>query len=161
MNAPVTNTLCLRCGLCCNGILFADVRPEAGDRSPLFAGRKRVAQPCPALNSATCACVIYANRPARCRKFECKQFIAVAAGEISAAAALKKIRAAQKLAAKVEALLTELDFNDTRLPLSKRFQRCQRTAEMGVLPPENFDTLADLQLAVHGLTCLLAEDFYA
>jgi Fe-S-cluster containining protein len=156
------DTLCLQCGLCCNGVLFGDVRPEAGDRSPLFAGgRARVSQPCPALNSATCACVIYAERPARCRKFECKQLLAARAGEIAAAAALKKIRAAQKLAGKVEVLLAELDFNDTRLPLSRRFKRCQRAAETGALPPEQFDTLADLQLAVHELSLLLAKDFYA
>lgn len=161
MNAPLTDTLCLQCGLCCNGVLFADVRPQPGDRSPLFAGRSRVNQPCPALNATTCACAIYADRPARCRKFECRQLIAVRAGEITTDAALKKIRAAQKLAAKVEALLTELGFNDPRLPLSRRFRRCQRAAETGALPPENFDTLADLQLAVHELTLLLAKDFYS
>jgi len=156
------DTLCLQCGLCCNGVLFGDVRPEAGDRSPLFAGgRSRVNQPCPALNAATCACAIYTERPARCRKFECKQLIAVSAGEISAEAALRKIRATKKLAGKVEWLLGELGFNDTALPLNRRFKCCQRAAETGKLPAENFDTLAELQLAVHELTLLLAKDFYA
>ncbi|MCX6895777.1 MAG: hypothetical protein NTZ16_09835 [Verrucomicrobia bacterium] len=158
---PLTDTLCLQCGLCCNGVLFGDVRPEAGDRSPLFAGRSRVNQPCPAFTAATCACAIYAERPARCRKFECKQLLAVGAGEISAEAALKKIRATKKLAAKVERLLGELGFNDTTLPLHRRFKRCQRAAETGGLAAEQFDTLADLQLAVHELTLLLAKDFYS
>lgn len=167
MNQPpgmdkLTDTLCLQCGLCCNGVLFGDVRPEPGDRSPLFAGgRSRVNQPCPALNSATCACAIYAERPARCRKFECKQLLAVAAGTTSAEATLKKIRATKKLALKVERLLGELGFNDTTLPLNRRFKRCQRAAETGGLAAEQFDTLADLQLAVHELTLLLAKDFYS
>ena len=52
MTAPLTDTLCLQCGLCCNGVLFADVRPERGDPSPLFAQHgPRVAQPCPAFQN--------------------------------------------------------------------------------------------------------------
>ena len=33
------DALCLQCGMCCNGVLFADVRPEPGDASPLFKAR--------------------------------------------------------------------------------------------------------------------------
>ena len=157
----LTDTLCLQCGLCCNGVLFADVRPEPGDKSPLFAGRSRVNQPCPAFNSGTCACAIYTERPARCRKFECRQLLGVQAGDITTDAALKRIRAARRLAAKVEELLKELGHNETNLPLSRRFKRCQRAAETGGLAPDQFDTLAELQLAVHELTLLLARDFYA
>jgi Fe-S-cluster containining protein len=157
---PLTDTLCLQCGLCCNGVLFADVLSEPGDRSPLFAVRSRVNQPCPAFNSGDCTCAIYAERPARCRKFECLQLLGVKAGKTTTNAALKKIRAAQRLAAKVEKLLDELGFNETTISLSRRFKRCQRAAENGGLPAERFDTLADLQLAVHELTLLLAREFY-
>jgi Fe-S-cluster containining protein len=159
--AKPTDTLCLQCGLCCNGVLFADVRPEPGDPSPLFAGRSRVNQPCPAFNSGTCACAIYSERPARCRKFECRQLLDVRDGAITTDAALRRIRAARKLATKVEALLGELGHNDRRIPLSRRFRRCQRTAEAGGLGADQLDTLARLQLAVHELTLLLARDFYA
>ena len=158
----LTDTLCLQCGLCCNGVLFADVRREGDDSSPLFLQHgKRVAQPCPAFDSSDCKCALYTERPVRCRKFECKQLIAVRAEKISAAAALKQIRAAKKLAARVNVLLAELGDDKIDLPLSKRFQRLQRTAERGGLPSEQFDTLAELQLAVHQLTLLLAQEFYA
>jgi hypothetical protein len=154
--------LCLQCGLCCNGALFADVRPEPGDGSPLFHGnRLRVTQPCPAFNAATCACAIYAERPARCRKFECRQLLGLRNGTTIMEKALRQIRAAHALAAEVEKLLTELGFNNERLPSSRRFQRCQRAAESGKLPEAQFDRLADLQLAVHRLTGLLAREFYA
>ena len=157
-----TDTLCLQCGLCCNGVLFADVRRERNDDSPLFAQHgPRVAQPCPAFNQSDCTCALYVARPARCRKFECKQLIAVQGGAKTAEAALKKIRQAQKLAARVEQMLLELGFNDTRLPLSKRFQRCQRAAERGGLSENQLDCLAELQLTVHKLNGLLAADFYA
>jgi uncharacterized protein len=157
-----TDTLCLQCGLCCNGVLFADVRPEPGDRSPLFNGKRlRVAQPCPAFDAATCACAIYSERPMRCRKFECRQLLDARRGTTTTDDALRQIRAARKLAAEVESLLTELGFNDVRLPFSRRFQRCQRAAESGKVPEAQLDRLADLQLAVHRLTGLLAREFYA
>lgn len=157
---PPTDTLCLQCGLCCNGVLFADVRPEPGDESPLFAGRSRVNQPCPAFNHGTCACAIYSERPVRCRRFECRQLLGVQAGEITTDAALKRIRKARQLAAKVETLLAELGHNETRLSLSRRFRRCQRAAEAGGLTANQLDTLAELQLAVHELTLLLSQHFY-
>ena len=80
---------------------------------------------------------------------------------ITTEAARKKIHSAHKLNAKVQKLLGELGFNDTSLPLKRRFQLCQRAAEKGTLPPERFVTLADLQLAMHKLTMLLSKDFYA
>jgi uncharacterized protein len=156
------DALCLQCGLCCNGVLFADVRPEPGDDSPLFQGnRTRVAQPCPAFNTGTCACVIYIERPVRCRKFECRQLLGVRAGTITTEKALRQIHEARELADKIEKLLTELGFNNVRLPVSRRFQRCQRAAERGELPESQFDRLAELQLAVHQLTGLLAKEFYS
>ena len=156
------DALCLQCGLCCSGVLFADVRPEHGDASPLFTGkRSRVSQPCPACQSATCACSIYAARPARCRNFECRQLRGVRAGTTTTEKALRQIRAARDLAAKIEKLLTELGYNNEQLPLSRRFQRCQRAAENGNLPESQFDRMAELQLAVHRLTGLLASEFYS
>ncbi len=162
MMDKLIDALCLQCGMCCNGVLFADVRPEPGDPSPLFTGgRLRVSQPCPAFNAATCACAIYPERPVRCRKFECRQLLGVRKGTTTMEKALRQIREARRLAAEVEKLLTELGFNNKRLPFSRRFQRCQRAAENGKLPQAQFERLADLQLAVHQLTGLLAKEFYA
>lgn len=158
----LTETLCLQCGLCCNGVLFADVRHESGDCSPLFAEHgPRVSQPCPAFNFKNCRCAIYAERPARCRKFECKQLRIVRAGEAKAQSALKRIRAAKKLAGEAEQWLAKLGFNDTSLPLHKRFHYCQRAAERGAMPAANFAHLSRLQLVMHHLNVLIAEDFFA
>lgn len=155
-----TNMLCLECGLCCNGVLFADVRREPGDCSPLFAQHgPRVAQPCPAFNAADGKCMFYAGRPARCRKFECQQFLAVRAGKKTVEAAQRRIRAARKLVVKVENLLAELGFNEGRLPWDRRFRRCQRAAEKGRPERAQLDGLADLQVAVHQLMILLAGEF--
>jgi hypothetical protein len=92
--------------------------------------------------------------------------LGVGSGKIPAAAALKKIRAAKKLAAQITAWLSPFETNLVwpdceKLPLSKRFQAVQRAAERGQVAPEHFDALADLQLAVHQLNATLAQDFYA
>ena len=158
--APLTDTLCLACGLCCNGVLFADVRPEPGDPSPLFAGRRRVPQPCPAFQAGDCACAIYAERPVRCRQFECLQLQGGRAGETTVAQALKKIRRARQLARKLETALSALGFNDPKLPLRRRFSQCQRAAEAGGLDGPQLARLAGLQLAMHQLTGLLAGEFF-
>ena len=158
----LTDTLCLQCGMCCNGVLFADVRPEPGDASPLFTQHgKRVKQPCPAFNSSDCTCAIYTERPMRCRKFECRQLLGVRAETIKTEAALKKIKAAHKLVARAEFLLGLIGVDDKKLSLKRRFQLCQEFAEEGLLAPKYFSTLADLQLAMHKLTVLLSKDFYA
>jgi hypothetical protein len=156
----LTETLCLQCGMCCNGVLFADVRRERNDLSPLFSKYgSRVAQPCPAFNLETCACAIYAERPSRCRKFECRQLLGVRAETITIPKALRQISGARKFAAKVESLLDQLGFNDESLPLKKRFQKCQRAAEAGKIPAADLEILARLQLAFHQLNLRLAQNF--
>lgn len=157
---PLTDTLCLQCGLCCNGVLFADVRAEPGERSPLFADRPRVAQPCPAFSAGDCACAIYRERPRRCRQFECRQLLGVGVGEITVAAALRRIAKARRLAAKIDKALAVLGFNQVKQPLKRRFEKCQRAAEGGSLDESQYAMLADLQLAMHQLNQLLAEEFY-
>ena len=156
---PLTDLLCLRCGMCCNGVLFADVRPEPGDASPLFAGRRRVPQPCPAFAAGDCTCAIYAERPVRCRQFECRQLQGVRAGRITVPQALRKIGQAGKLVSQLEKDLGSLGFNDVKLPLARRFKNCQRAAENGRLEGSQFARLAKMQLAMHRLTMLLAKDF--
>jgi Fe-S-cluster containining protein len=157
---PLTHTLCLACGLCCNGVLFADVRPEPGDPSPLFAGRRRMAQPCPAFSTGDCTCAIYPARPVRCRQFECRQLLGVRAGKTTVPEALRKIRRARQLARKLDRGLCALGFDNVKLPLRRRFAQCQRAAEAGGLTGPELARLADVQLAMHQLTRLLAGDFF-
>src|SRR5512144_1816695 len=78
----LTDTLCTRCGLCCDGTLLTDVelagrreisRLEAlghesdGDDG---AGRGVLPLPCQALEGRRCG--IYPHRPECCRSFECR-----------------------------------------------------------------------------------------
>lgn len=162
MPGPV-DLLCLQCGLCCNGVIFVDVRREdRSDPSPLFREHgPNVPQPCPAFNAGNCRCAIYTSRPKRCRAFECKQLVAVQAGKQTPTAALKKIHEVRALVKVVEGLLAALGFHRPEWPLNKQFQRCLRAAERGKLAANELDRLADLQAAIHRLNRVLERNFYA
>jgi uncharacterized protein len=165
----LTDTLCLACGLCCNGVLFKDVELQAGDDpahlkalgQPVETprGKARFAQPCAALCPDN-RCRIYDERPARCRQFECALFQAVAAGKVELPAALRVIRSAHRSAAKVRELLASLGDCDEGLALSLRFQRTKRRLERDLTDDETAERYADLTLAVHELNLHLGREFY-
>lgn len=171
--------LCLHCGLCCDGTLFRDVELQPGDDAdklhalglPVTRSRRREGadhlkfpQPCSALCSDL-KCRVYADRPARCREFECALFKAVAVGKVELPAALKTIRQTRQMAEKVRRLLRELGDVGERVALAKRFKRLKRKFDAGELPDgldaeTAYDRFAELSLAVHELDLRLRAKFY-
>ena len=108
--------LCPNCGLCCDSTLFADVELRAGDDAKRLAKlgltiekktrtKLAFAQPCACFDGKLCA--IYADRPQRCRKFECGLLKKVEANAMTPGAALKKIAAAKRRVEKVRELLRQ------------------------------------------------------
>lgn len=83
-------TLCQRCGMCCDGTLFARVPVSAAERDRLAKhgvqvdtrrdGSLALPQRCAALDG--CSCRAYADRPARCREYRCNLYAALADGEV-------------------------------------------------------------------------------
>jgi Fe-S-cluster containining protein len=176
-DAPAHGQLCLACGLCCNGVIFADVKlqpeedadhlraiglrlilkaeaggPRSAPRTPHFR------QPCAALDG--CTCRIYSERPKYCRQFECLLLKSVKAGRTRSPAALAIIRDARKRAEKVRRLLRALGDADEEVALNVRFQRTARRLEAAGLDKQAADTYGELTLAVHDLNLLLSERFY-
>ena len=121
--------MCPRCGLCCNGVLFADVELRKTDRTAaleklglaLFQrGRHRFfAQPCACFDGQHCE--IYRDRPSHCQAFECGLLQRVSAGKLTAAAALKTIAQAKRKVARVESLLQKLGEEDASPALTERY----------------------------------------
>jgi len=165
------NELCLECGLCCNGVIFADVKlqpdddarrlgalglpvsiPQSGRRNPYFK------QPCAALDG--CRCWIYAQRPQYCRQFECALLKQVKAGRLETAAALRIIRTAREGAEKVRRLLRAVGDVEEHAALAGRFRRAARRLEETGLDEQTADTYAQLTLAVHDLNLLVSQAFY-
>lgn len=89
-------SLCTRCGLCCNGMLFADVELRDAEESLRVEslgiecdeedGHELLIQPCAGLEGTRCG--VYAHRPECCRTFECRVLKDYLAGRISLAEGL-------------------------------------------------------------------------
>ena len=167
-DVSIAEKLCLSCGMCCNGVIFADVQLQSDDQSdkltPVGITLRRkgkvqcFTQPCVALDG--CRCQVYADRPKYCREFECALLKSVLAGKTDFPAASRVVRAAQKRADKVRKLLRELGDNNETLSLSKRFQRVKKQMESTGFDEETAGTFGDLSIAVHELNMLLSEAFY-
>jgi len=125
MKPLLTDTLCTRCGLCCDGTLFADVELasraeatrldglgleiESDDETPLLV------QPCAALRGRRCS--IYAHRPGCCRTFECKLLQDVRRGAVSVERAGEHIAETLESIREMRQLLVQIGPSDERLPL--------------------------------------------
>ncbi|MDX2010408.1 MAG: YkgJ family cysteine cluster protein [Myxococcaceae bacterium] len=88
-------SLCLSCGLCCDGTMFREVPVTAAEakalgRRALFNRTKtRMKQPCRALTDRCCQ--VYEDRPAKCREFNCLVLQGLLRGEVSEAEARQSI----------------------------------------------------------------------
>ncbi|HUR47603.1 MAG TPA: YkgJ family cysteine cluster protein [Candidatus Saccharimonadales bacterium] len=143
--ADAISTLCPACGMCCNGVLFADVKVLAGDdlkklsrlglRLEQHGSKMRFTQPCPAFDGKLCR--IYKERPSRCAAFECRQLKDVQAGKQSVEAALDVIRMMRRQAEKVAALIVQLGNADATASLSHRYE---------IVMSEPWDLSADRKL---------------
>jgi Fe-S-cluster containining protein len=166
-----TGKLCLSCGLCCNGTIFANVKLQPGDDAarlrdlglrisiPRSASpTAQFTQPCAALEG--CRCRIYDQRPRYCREFECVLLKSVKAGELKPAAALRIIGVAKQRSDKVRELLRDLGETDEQATLAARFRRTAKRLQQADLDQEKAGKYGQLTLAVHELNYLLSENFY-
>ena len=129
--ADFVSQLCPKCGLCCNGVLFADVELRKGDDAQRLAklglslvkkGRQQAfAQPCACFDGTLCR--VYTERPKRCRTFECGLLKRVQAGGLDVDVALKTIARAKRQVEKVCKLLRGTNSDDERLALNHRYGR--------------------------------------
>ena len=159
--------LCPNCGLCCDSTLFADVELRAGDDAKRLAklglslmrkgsGKTAFAQPCACFDGTLCR--IYADRPKRCRLFECGLLKRVEAEEMTAKAALKKITEAKKRAGHVRELLRLLGQRDEAMALTHRYGEAM-SAPVDMSDETDAERRGELMLAVSDLMQLLQKDF--
>ena len=125
MKPSLTDMLCTRCGLCCDGSLFADVELAGGDEAASLEvmgleieEEELLLQPCAALQGKRCG--IYAYRPECCRTFECRLLQDARRGAISVARAGELIAETLQQVEQVRELSSSLGQRDVRLPLAER-----------------------------------------
>lgn len=166
MKPSLTDTLCTRCGLCCDGSLFADVelagRAEATKVEAMGleiedddANGALLPQPCKALQGKLCG--IYAHRPECCRTFECRLLQDVRRGAVGVERAGEQVAEALKRIARVKALMAQLGPCDERLPL--RESCAEALAGEAGADPELNRKHAELEAAMSSVEELIRKTF--
>ncbi|NOT35642.1 MAG: YkgJ family cysteine cluster protein [Candidatus Eisenbacteria bacterium] len=140
MKPSLTDALCTRCGLCCDGSLFADVEltgPREAERLEGLGLRiedddaesELMLLPCAALKGTRCS--VYAHRPACCRTFECGLLQRTRRGRVSVESALVHITEARRRIGAVHRLLESLGDSHPQLPLKERCAELLATEPRG------------------------------
>ena len=159
--------LCPNCGLCCDSTLFADVELRAGDDAARLKKlgltleqktktKLAFAQPCACFDGRLCK--IYADRPKRCRKFDCGLLKRVDDGKMTAAAALEKIADTKQRAGRVRELLRTLGQRDERMALTHRYAEAM-SAPVDFSDETNAEAHGELMMSVNDLMNRLQKDF--
>ena len=171
MQPSLTHTLCTRCGLCCDGSLFADVelasRDEASalevmgldiedaDDDEIDGGL--LLQPCGALKGKQCS--IYPYRPNCCRTFECRLLQEVKRGAVGVDRAKEKIAEALKRIQRVKELVVALRQVNERLTLKERCVEALALGEDIAGEPEMNRRREELEAAMISVERLIQETF--
>lgn len=166
MNA--VDSLCPKCGLCCDSTLFADVELGPGDKAqrlsqfglviPQKARQKQsFAQPCCCFDGKYCK--IYTERPSQCRLFECGLLKRTASGKMQADTALKRIYRAKRLAKKVRSLMRALGQHPDQHPLSHCYSQAMSSAIDLSRGSDVAELHSQLMRAFADLMDLLSKDF--
>lgn len=168
MTPNLTDTLCTRCGLCCDGSLFADVELTGATEA---AGLEIMGleieeddksgglliQPCGALQGKRCG--IYLHRPECCRTFECRLLQDVRCGAVGVDEAVELIAKAVKQITRVRELAVELGQRDRRLPLKELCDEAlARVGETGANPAVDRKR-AELEAATTAVEAMIREKF--
>ena len=159
--------LCPECGLCCSGVLFGDVRltpsddplalEAAGLRLLQLKGQRRFRQPCACFDGRLCE--IYGQRPVRCRNFECHTLKQTRSAEIDSAEALRRIRHARQLAAKVTEMLTAMGQTCDSMSMTARYKEIMDRPIDLEAGHDDAELRGQLMLAVHDLMQCVHRDF--
>ena len=168
MKPSLTDTLCTRCGLCCDGSLFADVELASGDEASALEvmgleveddddGGGLLLQPCGALKGRRCS--IYPHRPDCCRMFECRLLQEVERGMAGVERAKEKIAEAWKRIEGVKELVVQLRAGDERLPLKEHCAEALALSEAAAAGPAVKRKRAELQTAMTSVERLVQATF--
>ncbi|MFO1514574.1 MAG: YkgJ family cysteine cluster protein [Verrucomicrobiota bacterium] len=170
MKTNLTDVLCTRCGLCCDGSLFADVELAGTDEAVALevmgleiedgeGDDELLLQPCAALEGKRCS--IYVHRPECCRSFECRLLQEVQRGAVSEGRAHEKITEALRRIGRVTELINQLGGTPGRLSLKERCAEALATSGEGRVDSARDRKRSELEAAMAGVERLIRESFLA
>ncbi|MGE6763697.1 YkgJ family cysteine cluster protein [Corallococcus interemptor] len=139
------STLCLHCGMCCDGTLFTQVPLQPAEAQALRQkglsllvkedGAVALPQRCAALEGL--CCTVYEERPDACRRYRCQLFNALAEGEVSLEEAKGVVDTAH---AKVDAV------GSAESGRGSAMRQARVAAASLTLPPETREALAHAEV---------------
>ena len=169
MKPSVTDTLCTKCGLCCDGSLFADVELVGSDEA---SGLEVIGLdiedtdddhggllllPCRALKGTLCS--IYPHRPECCRTFECRLLQQVRRGEVDINRAQERVADALQRIEHVKRLVVMLGQTDERLTLKERCLEALALSEEVDADPETDRKRDELEAAMTSVESFVGKTF--
>lgn len=169
MKLSLTDTLCTRCGLCCDGSLFADVELASSDEASALEvmgleiedddddGGGLLVQPCGALKRRRCS--IYPHRPDCCRTFKCRLLQEAERGAVEVERAKEKIAEALRRIGRVKELVVQLGTGIECLPLKEHCLEALALSEAAAAGPAVKRKRAELQAAVTSVKRLVQATF--
>ena len=169
MKPSLTDTLCTRCGLCCDGSLFADVElANGGEASALEVMGLEIEdadeddgglllQPCGALKGKRCS--LYPHRPDCCRTFKCLLLQGVERGAVGVERANEKIAEALKRIERIKELVVQLGAGNEGLPLNECCTEALVLSETAAANPAMNRKRGELQSAMASVERLLQATF--
>ena len=166
MEPGLADRVCTRCGLCCDGSLFADVelagRAEATRLEVMGleiedddVNGALLSQPCRALQGKRCS--IYAHRPECCRTFECRLLQQARHGAAGAGRAKEKIAEARKRIGRVRKLMARVGQRGGHLPLGEGC--AEALARDTAADPQVNRARAELEAAIPAVEAWLRKTF--
>jgi hypothetical protein len=166
MTPSLTDRLCTRCALCCDGSLFADVELSGQREATRLevmglevdetdADGALLVLPCRALHGTRCG--IYAHRPSCCRTFECGLLQNARRGAVTLEQAERHIADALERVGRVKRLLADLGRRDTALPLKERV--AEALAEDSAPATAELEQRAELEAAMSAVESLISSTF--
>jgi Fe-S-cluster containining protein len=169
MKPSLTDTLCTRCGLCCDGSLFADVELASSDEASALEVMGLeiedddeddggvLVQPCGALKGKRCS--IYPHRPDCCRTFKCRLLQEAERGMVEFERAKEKIAQALRRIERVKELVVQLGAGNERLPLKEHCVEALALSEAAEAGPAVKRKRAELQAAMTSVKRLVQATF--
>jgi len=169
MKPSLTDTLCIGCGLCCDGSLFADVELAGSHEGSALevmgleiedtdeGDGELLLQPCRALKGKRCS--IYPHRPDCCRTFKCRLLQEVERGAVSVGQANGKIEEALRRIERVKELVVHLGPANEHLPLKERCGEALALSEEVDAGPAMNRKRTELQAAMISVERLIEATF--
>lgn len=135
-------SLCLSCGLCCDGTIFGRVQLKEGDQPiPLQAGGIQILkkgdasyfkQPCLAYQQNCCQ--VYADRPANCQRYRCALLKKYERGEVSWDDARQRIDRVRELKSRLKSEMVGIFPDSYQMSLPQILKAAPEQKELATNP---------------------------